>query len=142
MAVGPAPADHLSAARESRPSCRTPPNRKNHNNNQSPDDDWVGELIWALAKAAGYLLWWAILFPALSVPAAAAIWMAIAHGVNAGLLTAAVEVAAYIGWSVWEPSSFDRWVSAPLRQRFPGVVALRASLGIGVYPARFDHPTR
>ncbi|EUA31572.1 putative cell division protein FtsK/SpoIIIE [Mycobacterium intracellulare] len=44
------------------------PNRKNHNNNPSPDDDWIGELIVGLLKAAGYLLWWAILFPSLSIP--------------------------------------------------------------------------
>ncbi|OCB55509.1 hypothetical protein A9X02_09245 [Mycobacterium malmoense] len=91
------------------------PNRKNHNNNQSTDDDWIGELIWALLKAAGQLLWWAILFPTLSVPVILAIWIAIAHGPRAGLLTTALAVAAYIGWAVVEPSSFTAWVTAPVR---------------------------
>ena len=93
-------------------------NRKNRNDNPSSDDEWIGELIWALVKAAGQLLWWAVLFPALSVPAIITIWVAIAHGPRAGLLTAALAVAAYIGWAVAEPSSFTAWVTAPVRQRF------------------------
>lgn len=94
------------------------PNRKNHNNNQSSDDDWIGELIIGLVKAAGQLLWWAILFPVLSIPATVALWVAVSHGARAGVLTAIVEIAAYIGWSVLEPSSFSRWVTNPVRQRF------------------------
>ena len=93
-------------------------NRKNRNNNQASDDDWIAELIWALVKAAGQLLWWAVLFPALSIPAVLAIWIAIAHGPRAGLLTAALAVAAYTGWAVVQPSSFTAWVSAPVRQRW------------------------
>ncbi|KZS60501.1 FtsK/SpoIIIE domain-containing protein [Mycobacterium pseudokansasii] len=94
------------------------PNRKSHNNNPSVDDDWIGELIIGLVKAAGYLLWWAILFPVLSIPATVALCVAVSHGARAGLVTAAVEIAAYIGWSILEPSSFSRWVINPLRQRF------------------------
>ncbi|ORA82249.1 cell division protein FtsK [Mycolicibacter kumamotonensis] len=93
------------------------PNRKNHNTNQT-DDDWIGELIWAGVKATGQLLWWAILFPALSIPAVAAIWVGVGHGARAGLGIALAAVAAYIGWAVLEPASFTRWVSAPLRHRW------------------------
>lgn len=93
-------------------------NSKNRNNNQSSDDDWIGELIWSLTKAAGQLLWWAILFPTLSIPAVLTIWVAIGHGARAGLLTAALAVAAYTGWAVPEPSSFTVWVTDPVRQRW------------------------
>lgn len=93
-------------------------NRNNRNTNQSPDDDWVGELIWGLVKAAGQLLWWAILFPVLSIPVIVSMWVAIAHGPRAGLVTAGLAVAAYIGWAVVEPSSFTAWVTAPIRQRW------------------------
>lgn len=93
-------------------------NRKNHNNNQSSDDDWIAELIWSLTKAAGQLLWWAILFPALSIPAILTMWVAITHGARAGLLTAALATAAYIGWAVLESSSFTAWVTDPVRQRW------------------------
>ncbi|WP_062887279.1 FtsK/SpoIIIE domain-containing protein [Mycobacterium avium] len=94
------------------------PNRKSNNNNPSPDDDWIGELILGLVKAAAYLLWWAILFPVLSVPVIVALWVTVSHGARAGVLTAIAETAAYVGWSVCEPSSFSRWVTNPLRQRF------------------------
>lgn len=93
-------------------------NPKNHNNSQSSNDEWIGELIWALVKATGQLLWWAILFPALSIPVVITIWIAIGHGPRAGLLTAALVVAAYTGWAVVEPSSFTAWVTAPVRQRW------------------------
>jgi DNA segregation ATPase FtsK/SpoIIIE, S-DNA-T family len=59
-----------------------------------------------LVKAAGQLLWWAVLFPALSIPVILTIWVAVSHGTRAGLLTAELAVAAYIGWAVVEPSSF------------------------------------
>lgn len=94
------------------------PNRKHHNNNPSPDDDWIGELIVGSVKVTGQLLWWAILFPVLSIPATVALWAAVSHGATAGALTALVEAAAYIGWAVLEPSSFTRWVTNPVRQRF------------------------
>lgn len=94
------------------------PNRKSHNTNHSADDDWIGDLIIGVVKAVGQLLWWAILFPVLSIPATVALWAAVSHGARAGLVTAAVEVAAYIGWSVCEPASFTRWVTNPVRQRF------------------------
>ncbi|MGV0750846.1 FtsK/SpoIIIE domain-containing protein [Mycolicibacter minnesotensis] len=93
------------------------PNRKNHNTNQT-DDDWIGELIWAGVKATGQLVWWAILFPALSIPAVAAIWAGFRHGARTGLGIALAAVAAYIGWAVLEPASFTRWVSDPLRHRW------------------------
>ena len=93
-------------------------NRYNRNTNQSSDDDWIGELIWGLVKAAGQLLWWAILFPVLSIPVIVSIWVAIGHGPRAGALTAALAAAAYIGWAALEPSSFTAWVTAPVRQRW------------------------
>jgi S-DNA-T family DNA segregation ATPase FtsK/SpoIIIE len=94
------------------------PNRKSHNNNQSSDDDWIGELIWTVVKAAGQLLWWAILFPAVSIPTTVTIWVGVSHGARAGVLTAAIAIGAYLGWSVLEPDSFTARVTAPLRQRW------------------------
>jgi len=93
-------------------------NRKNRNTSQASDDDWIGELIWSLTKAAGQVLWWAILFPTLSVPVILTIWIAVTQGSRAGLVTAVMVVAAYIGWAVVEPSSFAAWVTVPVRQRW------------------------
>ncbi|MEB3070517.1 FtsK/SpoIIIE domain-containing protein [[Mycobacterium] vasticus] len=94
------------------------PNRKNHNTNQSADDDWIGELIWAGVKATGQLLWWAMLFPVISIPSAAAIWIGLNHGPRSGLAIVVVVFAAYACWAMLEPSSFTAWVSDPLRHRW------------------------
>ena len=113
------PADHTATRRNGKRAVMSnTSNSKNRNNNQSSDDDWIGELIWSLTKAAGQLLWWAILFPTLSIPAVLTIWVAVGHGARAGLLTAALAVAAYTGWAVVEPSSFTAWVTDPVRQRW------------------------
>jgi hypothetical protein len=93
-------------------------NSKNRNNNQSSNDEWIAELAWALAKAAGHLLWWTILFPALSVPVIVAIWIGVGHGPPAGLLTTALAVAGYTAWACVQPSSFTQWVVDPVRQRW------------------------
>jgi S-DNA-T family DNA segregation ATPase FtsK/SpoIIIE len=93
-------------------------NAKNGNTNQSENDEWLDELIWGLLKAAGYLLWWAILFPAWSVPALIVIWVGLSHGARAGLLTAVLVAAGYSAWAFLKPSSFDGWVVDPTRQRW------------------------
>ena len=41
-------------------------NNKNTTNSGSGDDDWFGELVMSLFTAAGYVLWWAVLFPAIT----------------------------------------------------------------------------
>lgn len=92
-------------------------NQKNHND-QSSNDDWIGDLLLSLVKAAGYLLWWAILFPALGIPAAIVSWIAITHGARTGIWTAWGIVAIYVGWALLEPTSFDTWIVAPVRHRW------------------------
>ena len=60
-------------------------NNKNTNNSQSNDDDWITDLILSLFKAAGYLLWWAVLFRAISIPIIASVAIVITHGPRPGL---------------------------------------------------------
>jgi S-DNA-T family DNA segregation ATPase FtsK/SpoIIIE len=91
---------------------------RNKPSDQSSNDDWIGELLLSLLKAVGYLLWWAVLFPALGVPAAITIWIGITHGARTGMLTAGAIFAAYAGWALLEPTSFDAWVVAPVRHRW------------------------
>ena len=45
------------------------PNTKRGTGLHRSNDEWIVDLIWAMVKAAGYLLWLAIFFPAISVPA-------------------------------------------------------------------------
>lgn len=92
-------------------------NRKNSKIDQSSNDEWIGELLIGLVKATGYLLWWAILFPAISIPAVAALAIAAQYGVNAGFLAVIGFTVAYGVWVFLDEDSFDGWVVQPVRRR-------------------------
>ena len=63
----------------------------------------MSALIWCI-KAVGCLLWLAILFPALSIPAVVSLGMTLCYGIVAGMLTQAVAIgliAATTGFAAW-----------------------------------------
>ncbi|WP_105366952.1 FtsK/SpoIIIE domain-containing protein [Mycolicibacterium porcinum] len=93
-------------------------NNKNTNNTQSDNDDWFGDLVISLLTAAGYLLWWAVLFPAISVPIIASLTLGITHGPRAGIVGAIAFGAGYMGWAWLDPGSFCSWVTEPVRRRW------------------------
>jgi S-DNA-T family DNA segregation ATPase FtsK/SpoIIIE len=93
-------------------------NNKNTNNSQSNDDDWIIDLVLSLFKAAGYLLWWAVLFPAISIPIIASVAIVITHGPRPGLIIGIAFAAAYAGWVWLDPRSFHGWVTEPVRRRW------------------------
>ncbi|MCA2261250.1 cell division protein FtsK, partial [Mycobacterium avium] len=74
-------------------------NRNTNNTEQNNDDDWFGDLVMSLFTAAGYLLWWAALFPAISLPIIASLALGITHGPRAGLVCALAPSVAYAGWA-------------------------------------------
>ncbi|PND54157.1 cell division protein FtsK [Mycobacterium sp. ENV421] len=90
----------------------------NTTNSGSDDDDWLGELVMSLFTAAGYLLWWAVLFPAISLPIIASLVLGISHGARVGLICAIVCSVGYAGWAWLEPGSFRGWVTEPVRRRW------------------------
>jgi S-DNA-T family DNA segregation ATPase FtsK/SpoIIIE len=71
-----------------------------------------------MLKAAGYLLWLAILFPAISVPAFISLAVMVCYGVGAGMLTGVGLCAFYGFWASLDPPSFESWIAGPMRQRF------------------------
>jgi DNA segregation ATPase FtsK/SpoIIIE, S-DNA-T family len=93
-------------------------NNKNTNKTQSDNDAWFEDLILALFKAAGYLLWWAILFPAISIPIIACLAIGITHGPCPGLISVMVASGGYVGWAQLDPQSFRAWVIEPVRHRW------------------------
>lgn len=93
------------------------PNHKNSNNAQS-SDDWFEDILLALAKAAGYLLWWAILLPAISIPIAICVAVSLNHGARAGIIAAVVLGAGYGAWAWLDTRSFHAWVVDPVRHRW------------------------
>ncbi|NKY27678.1 cell division protein FtsK [Nocardia gamkensis] len=72
----------------------------------------------ALVVSAVYLLWWALLFPMISLPiaAAGAAWWWL--GWPFGVIVAAVSVASWVTWWAWWPSSWHRWVWGRMRSRY------------------------
>ena len=84
---------------------------------QQSNDDWIVALIWCI-KAVGCLLWLAILFPALSIPAVVSLGMTLCYGIVAGMLTAVTFVAGYGTWAALDARSFEAWIAQPVRQRF------------------------
>jgi len=92
-------------------------NTKHSNGSQRSNDEWIVVLIWSLFKAAGYLLWLAILFPAISVPALISFAMTMRYGFGAGMLTAIGIAAGYGAWASIDAKSFDSWITQPMRQQ-------------------------
>jgi DNA segregation ATPase FtsK/SpoIIIE, S-DNA-T family len=93
-------------------------NNKNTNKTQSDNDDWITDLILSLFAAAGYLLWWAVLFPAISIPIIASLTVGVMHGPRAGLVCAIVLSVAYVVWAWVDAGSFRGWVTEPVRRRW------------------------
>lgn len=93
-------------------------NNKHTNNTGSDHDDWFEDLVLSLAKTTGYLLWWSILFPAISIPIITSLAVAITHGPRPGLIIAIACGAAYTGWAWLDPHSFHAWVTEPVRHRW------------------------
>lgn len=92
-------------------------NHKSRNETQQSDDDWFAALFWCI-KAVGCLLWLAMLFPALSIPAFVSLGMTLCYGFGAGMLTAVALVAGYGTWAAVDAHSFEAWIAQPVRQRF------------------------
>ncbi|SIJ23197.1 cell division protein FtsK [Mycobacteroides abscessus subsp. abscessus] len=92
-------------------------NTSNANSKSAADETFEAVLV-GLAKATGYLLWWAVLFPAISIPFVIALVVAFKYGVNAGFLTLVGLGCAYGLWAFLDEDSFEAWVMQPVRRRF------------------------
>ena len=92
-------------------------NTKRSNGSQRSNNDWADELIWSIVKAIGHLLWLAILFPALSVPAFISLAMMLSYGLGAGMLTAIALGAGYGAWAALDAQSFENWIAKPVQHR-------------------------
>ncbi|WP_278260603.1 hypothetical protein [Nocardia sp. AG03] len=80
--------------------------------------DALGRAVIATATAAVYLVWWAVLFPMVSVPflaSGAAGWV---YGWPVGLLVAGVSTAGMVLWRVSSPQTFERWFTGRVRSRW------------------------
>lgn len=78
----------------------------------------LGTAVWLLIKAVAVGVWWAVLFPMISIP----VGLAVAAGVLlvwwVGVVVAGVSVAGIMLWRAKRPEMFERWITRRARTRF------------------------
>jgi S-DNA-T family DNA segregation ATPase FtsK/SpoIIIE len=95
------------------------PHRTNNSRGTESDiDETIAVILVALAKAVGVLLWWSVLFPMISIPTLASVWIGVCYGPVFGLVLAAVSGLALAAWSQISPPSFQRWVTQRMRTQW------------------------
>ncbi|MEV0340567.1 hypothetical protein AB0H49_16185 [Nocardia sp. NPDC050713] len=72
---------------------------------------------WMITGAA-VTMWWAVLFPMVSVPLALAVTAGIVAGPMAAAVVVGVSAAGMVLWRRRSPETFERWVSRRARHRF------------------------
>ncbi|MEV4207539.1 hypothetical protein [Nocardia salmonicida] len=80
--------------------------------------DMLGNLLVAIVTAAVQLVWLAILFPMLSVPAGLSLAAGWFYGWPFGVGLAGVAVAGMVLWRVLSPQTFERWLTGRIRSRW------------------------
>ena len=87
------------------------------------------------------LVWWSVLFPMISIPILASVWVGFRYGPVFGLVLAAVSGLALVAWSQLWPASFQQWVTAADPEPVADLVDLPAPLDRDLQPARADRET-
>ena len=85
---------------------------------ESDMDETITIIVIAVAKACALLVWWSVLFPMISIPILASVWVGFRDGPVFGGLLAAVSGLALLAWSQLWPASFQQWVTARIRSRW------------------------
>ncbi len=95
------------------------PHRTNNSHStESAMDETIATIVMMLAKGVGVLLWWSVLFPMLSIPILASVWIGFCYGPVFGLVLAVVSGLALAAWSQLLSPSFQQWVTQPIRTRW------------------------
>lgn len=77
----------------------------------------VGHLLWLMIRTAIHLAWWCLLFPMLSVPAAAAMYLGIVAGWPSGVGLGLTAGLGLLAWRLFARESFKRCVSGRIWKR-------------------------
>lgn len=73
--------------------------------------------VWDVLKGVALLVWWGVLFPMLSLPAAGCAWLGWAYGWPAAATAAGISILVLFCWRVFAPGSWRRWVSGRMWKR-------------------------
>ena len=95
-----------------------PHGANNSRSTESDIDETVTMIVVALTKGLAVLLWWSVLFPMISVPTVACVWVGFRYGPMFGLVLAVVSGLALAAWSEISPASFQQWVTGRMRTRW------------------------
>ncbi|WP_405149365.1 hypothetical protein OG308_05645 [Nocardia salmonicida] len=80
--------------------------------------DALGRAMIAVVVAGFQLVWWAVLFPMVSVPAGLSVAVGWFYGWPFGIGVAGVAVAGMVLWRVSSPQTFERWLTGRIRSRW------------------------
>ncbi|WP_280391751.1 hypothetical protein [Nocardia brasiliensis] len=80
--------------------------------------EMLGLLVWRLLKAVLVTAWWAVLFPMVSLPIAAAVAAGLFLGWIAGVVIAVMWLAGMVAWRLRSPRTFERAITSRARTRF------------------------
>ncbi|MBF6356072.1 hypothetical protein IU449_16240 [Nocardia higoensis] len=75
-------------------------------------------LVGGILVAVAVTVWWAVLFPMVSLPIALAVVAGVLVHPLAGAGVAGGAVAGIVLWRVRSPQTFERWITARARARF------------------------
>jgi S-DNA-T family DNA segregation ATPase FtsK/SpoIIIE len=95
------------------------PHRTNNSRRNGSDiDDTIAAIVVALGKAVVSLVWLSVLFPMISIPTIASVWIGLSCGPVFGLALAALSGLALAAWWQLSPASFHQWVTLRVRTQW------------------------
>ncbi|WP_433756435.1 hypothetical protein [Nocardia sp. CA-135398] len=74
--------------------------------------------VWWAIISIGVTAWWALLFPMVSLPIAAAVAVGVFLGWPWAIAVAGASLAGMMLWRAKHPQTFQRWITARARHRF------------------------
>ncbi|WP_433681200.1 hypothetical protein [Nocardia sp. CA-119907] len=74
--------------------------------------------VWCTLTGLGVAVWWAVLFPMVSLPLGLAVAAGRFMGWPVGVVVVVVSIAGMVLWRAKHPETFERWVSRRARHRF------------------------
>ena len=118
-----------------------PHGANNSRSTESDIDETVTMIVVALTKGLGVLLWWSVLFPMISIPTIASVWVGFRYGPVFGLVLAAVSGLALVAWSQLSPGIVPAVGDPADADPMADLVGLPPPLDRDLHPARADRET-
>ncbi|MFI9506201.1 hypothetical protein [Nocardia sp. NPDC052566] len=75
-------------------------------------------VVVAIVKTVAVSVWWALLFPMISVPIGAAVAVGVWLDWRFGVAVVGVFIAGMVLWRQGSPETFERWITSRARTRF------------------------